>query len=219
MNVGLIAIVVIVAACIGVYLFFLSHYHTKSAQDEDLTIPDDRVRTERAISESPIYKQTKEQMKHLRTDLDRFSETLDIVSEEIRNSSPEDLDNVYQRGIPRIHGTLIDARNAAEDLLAAVEGRPEGNTVRVDMVGEKHGAPQLNAAGSKPPSKAEELYDFLLETGNRVSPYIAGFYFSLTVADENSQEIDAAEQARLIIEQLDETIFVMTELEKELTGT
>ena len=219
MNVGLIAIVAIVVVSIGVYLFFLSRHHKRSVQAADMTISNDNRRTERTISESPVYQQTKEQMKHLRADLDRFGEALDIVSEEIRDSSGEDLDDVYQRGIPRIHGALIDVRNAAEELLVAVDGKPRGKAVQVDIVGEKHGAPQLNPAGSKPASKAEKLYDFLLETGTRVSPYIAGFYFSLTVADEDSQEKDAAVQVKLVIEQLDDAISVMTELEKELTSS
>ncbi|MCP4674996.1 MAG: hypothetical protein GY854_05725 [Deltaproteobacteria bacterium] len=219
MSVGLIAIIAIVVVSIGVYLFVLSRHHTKSTQASDMTFSDDDYRTERAISESPVYKQTKEQMKRLRADLDRFGETLDSVSEEIRNGSERDLDDIYKRGIPRMHDALIDVRNAAEDLLATVDGRPRGEVIQVGIVGETHRAPRRSPAGPLAATRADQLYEELLDTGARVSPYIAGFYFALTVADEDSQETDATVQAKLVIEQLDEAISVMTELEKELAGT
>ncbi len=215
MSLGLIVSVCIVIASLSAYFFYLARQQRAERSPEEKFFAEDGNGSERAISESPIYQSTKEQIKQLRSDLDRFSDTLDSLSPEVVNGSTGELDAAYSEGIPKMHRALVDARNAAEQLLASVEARPSNGTVNVKVVGNSHHAPapyDMKASFSH----SDRLYGELLETGSRVSHSIAGFYFALTEGDENSQAVQAVAQVKLIIEQLDHAISSMIALEEEL---
>ncbi|MCP4602951.1 MAG: hypothetical protein GY847_20955 [Proteobacteria bacterium] len=219
MNLNLVITILIIAVSIGVYFVFLLRIHKRIARREHGPILDEGSSNEKVISESPIYHETKEPVKHLRAGLDRFGEIVDTISAKEQTGSKEEIDNAYKEGIPGMHRSIVDARDAAYELLASVENKPLEKAVRVDIFGSSHHAPTRNTSGSPTASRADRLLASLVTAINEVSPGIAKFYFALTEQDEHSQLIEAIDQTKQIIEQLDAAIKKMIALEKELTDT
>jgi hypothetical protein len=209
--------VVVIVAFFVAYVVFLKRSHRARLAARD-TIQMDGRDSQPAICDSPTYQETKEPMRKLRRSLDRFGETVDGISLVERRDGPDELDAAFSDGIPRLHGALVDARNAAEALLAAVEQREPEDPLVAEVVGTGHRSPRSQGPGTLGTrTRAERLYESLLATVGKMGPNIAGFYFALLDRSVEAQTSQAVAQVGLIIKQLDGALKRMTALEQELS--
>ncbi len=206
----------IIAVSIGVYLIFLLRRYRQIQYREGASISDIGMGSDKVISESPLYHETKESVKDLRSELDRFVEIVDTISAKEQVASKEEINTAYKEGIPKMHTILISARNKAGELLALVDKSPQKKAAQIDIFGSSHHAPSRSPSNSRSSARVDRLHAALLDIINGISPIIAGFYFTLIERDERSQTMQAAAHIEQIISQLDQAIQKMIALEKEL---
>jgi hypothetical protein len=169
------------------------------------------------IPKAPTYQKTKEPMTHLRTEIDRLVDGFDIAFEKVRKQTDGKLEHVIEDDLKKMHHILLDARNAANILLAAVVNLP------VDEIGKGRSDEVDQVITGPPPPGSSSLEDdhfrtlaVLRETINESKSCIAGFYFALTKKDESIRIAEASGQVELMVILFENAIAKIDTLENAL---
>jgi hypothetical protein len=173
--------------------------------------------SEMVISEVMTYKETKDQMARFKVELEKLGDLLDSISIAIVGDSEEAAVIAYADGIPKTRKALIETRNAAESLLALVEKRRVNKQIGDEVfIGEWNASTPISFKSRSSRRQAEQLLDHIKRKTSDVRPCIAGFYFALTIPDEELRISEASEQISLVVRHIDDAIIKTVALEKVL---
>ena len=212
MTTDVLAILILSLIALGGYVVFLLVQRRAAKNSLIVTVRPGKRHDEAPIYDSMAYRETKDAMRRLRADLDRFEDAVDRISAKGSNSAEWEMDEVYRENIPLMHAALVDARNTAATVFALVKKTIPTDKMEVNIIGSSHHAP----AGAAKVSIEIGVLSGLLRTIDEVNPCIAWFYYSFTHPDEVTQSGEASVHVKQIISYLDYAVHQMLRIEQAL---
>lgn len=217
LSTALLTAIFVCIVGMGAYLLYMILKHRKRDDLLSKIEKTDGSQQVQAISDNPIYKETKETVANLRIGLDEFKELVDNCFSSRSMSSRERLKAKCEELFPAMYDALNKSRDAALELLRAVCAKTNSNPPLAEFHKPSKtlsAPPSDNHSPSSKLLRIDGLVRRIQVITDGVGPIIAHFYVALTLESEQARLDEATAHATSLVHHLDDSIYELEKIER-----